>query len=306
MRISCSRNELFASLIILIGVLARIVVVLLSDGSNDVRAWSDFASLVAGKGVCACYSEVAACNHPPVSLLSSVGVRHVALLLQIPFSIVFKFSSLLAELFTMVCLHRFLSDTGGARKRLLLLSLYAFSPLPILVTAFHGNTDAAVLAGLFLAVFLLVKGRSPLGAIVFGFALNVKLIPILWLPLVLMQSLRSKRYYRNFLVCMTCLLGATLPLFMAYGACPSFYKRVVGYTVAYDRWGFIYLFSEMCGFQPDSSLWPSMELWYRSAGRYVSVVVTSLIAVKFALRSSDDLTSAAAAIACAQRAPSAN
>ena len=145
MRISCSRNELFASLIILIGVLARIVVVFLSDGSNDVRAWSDFASLVAGKGVCACYSEVAACNHPPVSLLSSVGVRHVALLLQIPFSIVFKFSSLLAELFTMVCLYRFLSDTGGARKRLLLLSLYAFSPLPILVTAFHGNTDAAVL-----------------------------------------------------------------------------------------------------------------------------------------------------------------
>ena len=31
----------------------------------------------------------------------------------------------------------------------------------------------------------------------------------------------------------------------------------------------------------------------------MSVVVTSLIAVKFALRSSDDLTSAAAAIACA-------
>jgi hypothetical protein len=299
MRINCSPKGSIAVGTIFLGLLLRTVVVFLSDGSNDIRAWSDFASFVARGGVCACYSEVAACNHPPLSLLSSVGVRQVAFLSQVSFSIVFKGISLFAELITMVCLYRFLGSTTSTRKHLLLLAAYAFSPLPILITAFHGNTDAVVLAGLFLAVYLRFRDRPSFGSALVGFALNVKLIPILWVPMFLIQSVRRDRSFRDFLVCVVCLLVAAAPLFVTYFACPAFYERVVGYSVAYDRWGFIYLFSELCGFQPESKLWPYMELSYRSVGRYLSVVVALLIAVKFALRPVSDLTGAAAAVACA-------
>ena len=72
--------------------------------------------------------------------------------------------------------------------------IVAVTPILIVISGFHGNTDPAFVMFAMLSFYLLLTGRSAtLAGLCFGIALSIKLVPIVVAPLLLIMAWRLGR-----------------------------------------------------------------------------------------------------------------
>ena len=259
--------------LIVVGVLARVVVIDISRGSTDMKWWVDFSHYINKHGLWQTYRDIGYFNHPPLMGLLAAGLGKVASLLHVPFRILWKLPPLCADLVALPLIWGYFRPRGrlwaaGA------VALFSLNPVSISVTAFHGNTDS-LCAVLCMAAALLHRRSLPFWA---GFALaaacNVKVFPLVLAPalLLLLPELRSALRF---------LIGFGLgcaPLVIATAVVPDeFFRNTLHYNSQIDRWG-------LNAVALDASVqytkfYRLITEKYREVGRFVILAVVGMYAL---------------------------
>jgi hypothetical protein len=174
----------------LIGALLRIVFVLSSEGTLDVPVWEAHARSISERGLAATYrGGIYTFNHPPLAGLLESWLWNLCQATGLPYRVALRAPTALLDACTAWMLFQLLGSCRSARlrdARHLLAALYWISPLAILFSAQHGNTDTAVATSLLGALLLSVRGRIALAGAVFGLGLAIKIPGLLALPALLL------------------------------------------------------------------------------------------------------------------------
>ena len=77
------------------------------------------------------------------------------------------------------------------------LLMIALSPISILISGFHGNTDPIMMSLLVAAVFFVQRGNAVRAGVAFGVACSVKLVPLMFAPAILLclPGLRARFHW---------------------------------------------------------------------------------------------------------------
>jgi hypothetical protein len=121
------------------------------------------------------------------------------------------------------------------RDRALLLGV-ALSPISILISGFHGNTDPIMMFFLVAAVFFAERGNGGRTGLAFGLACSVKLVPLIFAPAILL-CLPGLRPRFRWLATSAAVWGALSLPYMAQEPV-LILKSMLGYSGATGVWGF--------------------------------------------------------------------
>lgn len=214
------------------GILVRLVVIAISNGSNDMRTWTSFAAHINAQGLWQTYRDIHYFNHPPLMGLLAAWLMKLSIWLHVPFPFFWKLPPLVADL----CALRLLWGYFRPQSKLCAaasVALFSINPISITITAFHGNTDS-ICAVLCLYAAILHRRELPLFAgLALAAAINVKVFPLVMLPGFLLL-------YRNPWAAIRFLMGigfGCLPLVVGCLVVPEFYGNTIRYNSQIDRWG---------------------------------------------------------------------
>lgn len=211
-------------LVVGIATVIKLVLAWVTIGTNDVVTWRAFATNAKLCGVCV-YNLPSPYGdpfiHPPF-------IIHFLKLLPdtdwFPFWL--RLPSILADIGTIFLVSRLLPNLS--RGALLLLAL---SPISILISGFHGNTDPLMVFWLLAAIYFVKKENFWLAGIAFGMALNIKAVPLLLLP-CLFWYVRKRMAFSVGAIVTVLLLSLPYVLHTR-----MVIDRVLGYQGLFMNWG---------------------------------------------------------------------
>jgi len=168
------------------GLVARAVLVTSSPGTIDVDVWAGHAREIERLGLVTYYrGGEFIFNHPPLAgwaiawlhgVASPDGARF-ALLLRLPFVVIDAVTAL-----GVVRLAGLATRPGLRARRQLLGAVYWASPLAIVFSAHHGNTDSAVACSLVWAVVAFAEERPAWAGVALGLGAWIKIPGLLAAP----------------------------------------------------------------------------------------------------------------------------
>jgi len=162
-----------------VGYLLRLILWAVSQGSNDIRTWYYFSLNIALHGLEETYYQQPLFNHPPLMGLWSEVALTFAEWSGMAFPLVFKVPSLVAELVTGLALFQLYKRRGEMLSACAAFAAYGLSLSCMMISGYHGNTDAIYFSLAFLAAVAMDR-RSPFwSGVLLGAAINIKLIPVL-------------------------------------------------------------------------------------------------------------------------------
>ena len=217
----------------------RLVLILISDGSNDIRTWARFARGITTRGLDGTYQAEPLFNHPPLLGLWAAAALWGSQALGCRFSIIFKLPGLLAEVLIGCILWSALKRRGAPDKGQRAFAAYGLSLCSILISGYHGNTDPLYWMLALLAVYLLETRRAPFWAgLALGAAINVKLIPVLLvIPFATRLRLRTE-FAKAVGGCLLALSPyALIPLTFSRAGLRAFHHNVFAYQSYLEFWG---------------------------------------------------------------------
>jgi len=247
-----SASRISASLILL--VLAAFVVkaamAFFTYGSTDVLIYeADVAKLKQDGGValyrdgiqtewCG-HPEQRPCppfNHPPFMIRALQGWASLAEISGLPFRFWLRLTCAVADVGSLALLARLLRRRWTEVQTRVGLLWFAASPIAVLVSGFHGNTDP-ILMFFVLLVLVLVEERRPawLAGVALGMAMDVKVLPVLLLPAILLALDGSRRRIEFCVGAAATFLVASVPLLLE--APELVVTRVFGYRSQSGSWG---------------------------------------------------------------------
>lgn len=186
-----------------VALVLKLLIASSTFGTNDVESFYHFGRtlsdhgllwtytnqqlnpVVTHEGMQWIYSHETAFNHPPLVayfLRFIYRLDHLSWFEQnkIGFPLLLRLPGILADFVVILLL-------AGWQKQLRLpswsLLLLALSPVSLMVTGFHGNTDPVMVMFLVLAVLMCVRGSPALCGIALALSCQIKIIPLLLLPI---------------------------------------------------------------------------------------------------------------------------
>lgn len=277
---------------IVVGLLIRLLLVLVSHGSNDMATWADFANRIGTYGLLDTYRSMPLFNHPPLMGWYAALCQLFANGTGIPFAWCFKAPVVLGDALAMWLVARHWGAKRGMWAGLVAAAVYGLNPVAVLITSYHGNTDSLCAIFGLCAVILHQRGRYAWAGLLLGAAINVKIIAVLWVPglLLLCSS------WRQALAFLLTLSAAGLPFLVPLlGSYEAFVRNALKYNSLVDSWGvnFIPLFYR--------EQFPELSRLiledYRSNGRYVILSGVALFAVLGRWKRWDSATAATVPLA---------
>ncbi|MGH7178034.1 MAG: N-acetyltransferase [Tepidisphaeraceae bacterium] len=223
------------AVIVAVGMVLRLALSAISYGTNDVSTWHDFARAIDAQGLPQAYRTIADLNHPPLAGWWSLAAMHLSEWTGASFGFAFRLPAIFADAVACLILAGVWSRIDGSRWAACIAM--ALSLDAILVGAFHGNTDNVYAMLMLLAVYLLCDRRLPvLAGLALAAAVNVKLIPILLLPSMIVLC-RDRRDVIRFLMGLA--VGA-IPFVVAWALVgPAFYRNALAYKSESNYWGLL-------------------------------------------------------------------
>lgn len=177
-------------LALLVGALLRSFLVLSSEGTLDAVVWSALVDDVRERGLMAAYRGGAhTLNHPPVAVFVASALRDLGLATGVPFAVLFRAPVALldgATFAAIVWLFGASGDPQWRNARWLIATVWWLSPVAIVLSSFHGNTDSVVAFCLVMAAGAVARGRYGLAGLMVGVGIWIKIpgvlaAPLLWL-----------------------------------------------------------------------------------------------------------------------------
>jgi Glycosyltransferase family 87 len=181
---------------------AKLVIAATTFGSDDVGWWTLFARAVHRVGPINIYAQHFGLpyNHPPLAgwwlLLNNWVTANTAV--SLPFLI--RLPAILADVVAAWLIFTVLSHRRPLWEATAAGVLVGCSPVLVIISGFHGNTDSVFVMFSLLSAWLLAdRGRPGWSGVCFATALSIKIIPIVILPAALIVAAR-RRGLRSFVV----------------------------------------------------------------------------------------------------------
>ena len=234
-RVSLRPREVYeVGAIVLAGMVLRVLLALLSRGTNDIVSWEVFANQIAEHGLLWMYGNVPLWNHPPLMGYMAEGLQALAPALGWAFPPTFKLVPIAADALSALLIFRvWLVRTGDYRAARRALLWFTFSLNAVLVSGYHGNTDPLVGALVLAAAVGVERGRPFTAGALLAAAVNVKLIPLVLAPLLVARS--TPREISRFAGGLALGVLPFLPVLFAAGE--GFLRNAVAYRSNFDNWG---------------------------------------------------------------------
>jgi hypothetical protein len=175
-----------------------VLFVLASPGTLDVDVWAGHAREIERLGLVAYYGGGKYIfNHPPIAGWLVLGLHSLADDTGLPFAALLRapFAGLDAvTAWMLVKLAASASDGRIRARRCLLGAAYWASPLAMVFSAQHGNTDSVVACSLVAALLAQARGRFALAGLALGLGAWIKIPGLLAAPALLfaLPDLRAR------------------------------------------------------------------------------------------------------------------
>jgi Glycosyltransferase family 87 len=227
----------------LVALTLKLAIAYNTIGTNDAVVFYGFAKVLSEHGLEWTYQHSRYFNHPPLIAYYLRGIYALTeqrwcqdIGLHFPFLL--RLPGIIADFLVVGVLLR-MSKTDF-RIPTWALALFALSPVSLMVSGFHGNTDPVMVLLLVCAVWMCLRNRPALAGLFFSLSCQIKIAPLLFLPAFVFFWL-SQRKSRDFLISgavTTCLLWleplTNFPVLFA--------KNVLAYGSYWGLWGITYLF----------------------------------------------------------------
>ena len=228
--------------VVAIGVLGlKLFLAFSTGGAPDISVWKNFVAHINECGVCVYHtgglmqypggSRLNPFNHPPFIIHALKFVDLISFQTGLAFETVFRSITSLADVGTAIVTYQILR-----RERIFsppAFLLYLLAPATIVISGYHGNTDTVMIFLVLLAALLI---STPwLAGLVFGMALNIKIVPIIFLFIFVLkcEGPRKKLWFLG----MTLLVVFVASLPFLFQDPLAIVKGVLGYRGFTGRWG---------------------------------------------------------------------
>lgn len=228
----------------------KIVIALNTFGTNDVAAFYAFARSLADHGLewtyqngVVWFSGFPIFNHPPLTayylqFISYLSHQEIFRSCGLTFPFLLRLPGIVADFIVVLVLVRLSETSARFRIPIWTLALFAVSPVSLMVSGFHGNTDPVMVMFLVLATYMCWRERPVLCGIFLALSCQVKVIPLLLLPIIFffwMARRAAMRFTIPFVL--LCVTMWAQPLFKF----PTlFLKNVLSYGSFWGGWGISY------------------------------------------------------------------
>ena len=227
----------------ILAAFVKIGIALTTLGTNDVIAFYEFGKAIETHGLIWTYQHSPLFNHPPLVgyfLPALTWLARQPFLEQngITFPFLLRLPGIVADFCVVLMLLSFVRQFSELRPPQWALILFAASPVSIMVSGFHGNTDPVMVLFLVAAALLAVRDQPILSGLFLALSCQIKIVPALLLPLFLLFWLERGRWLSFTLS----FLGAAF-LFCAeplLRAPHIFVSNVLSYGGFWGIWGVTY------------------------------------------------------------------
>ena len=239
-------KRLIIKRIVIVGIglatLMKLYLAATTNGTLDVAGYTDQLHKIRELGGIGTYYATVAIhnnpfNHPPfmIHLLEVLGFLADAT--GISFRFWLRLVPSLADVGSIILVWIMPSLRASQRFGKAALLCMVFCPISIIISGYHGNTDPVFIFFVLLAIYLLeAREQTLLAGLAFGMALNIKVVPLMLLPMILCYLWPNLRKQLEF-------VGAAGIIFIV-GSMPYLLqdpaiivKRVFGYSSIYGLWG---------------------------------------------------------------------
>ena len=235
-------RTVFVVALALIAMTLKLAIAYNTIGTNDAVFFYGFAKVLSEHGLQWTYEHSRYFNHPPLTAYYLRGI--FALTEQrwcqefgIHFPFLLRLPGIVADFLAVLVLLRI--SKIDVRIPTWALALFALSPVSLMVSGFHGNTDPVMVLLLICAVWMCLRDRPVLAGLFFALSCQIKIVPLLLLPAFLFfwWSQHKSRGFVISGVVATCLLWLepllNFPVLFA--------KNVLAYGSYWGTWGITYL-----------------------------------------------------------------
>ena len=227
-----------------VALIAKLLVARSTVGTNDVLTFYLFGKSLADHGLEWTYQNIIVFNHPP---LTAYYLRTIYSLHQIPqlraFGIEFPFllrlPGILADFVVVVLLLRIKNQFPSFRLPTWSLVLVALSPLSLMVSGYHGNTDPIMVMLLLFSGYYCLQTQPALCGLFLALSIQIKIAPLLFLP-VFFFFWMQRRLLLPFVIPFA-VVSAVLWSEPLLGFPLIFAKNVLSYGSTWGIWGISYL-----------------------------------------------------------------
>jgi len=233
----------FIVVLALIALALKLALAYNTIGTNDAVFFYGFAKVLNEHGLEWTYAHSRYFNHPPLTAYFLRGIFSLTEQkwcqdLGIHFPFLLRLPGIIADFLVVLILLQF-------RKINILiptwaLALFALSPVSLMVSGFHGNTDPVMVLLLVCAVWMCLRNQAALCGLFFALSCQIKIVPLLLLPAFVFFWLSQHRS-RGFLITggLTTVILWIQPLL---NFPVVFAKNVLAYGSYWGIWGITYLF----------------------------------------------------------------
>lgn len=227
----------------LLAMVVKAVIALVTLGTNDSIAFYQFAKALETHGLAWLYQHSALFNHPPLVgyfLQGLAWLDHQPFFQQngLTFPFLLRFPGIVADFLVVLLVLWLAREYPRYRPPHWAMLLFAASPVSIMVTGFHGNTDSILVLLLVLASIMAACHRPLLCGVFLALSCQVKIIPLLLVPIFFffwMERRRWQLFSASFVL--SSLIFCAEPLLRAPGA---LLKNVLSYGSFWGIWGITY------------------------------------------------------------------
>ena len=285
------------AVVVMFATVGKLVLAARTFGTGDVARWGAFARGVTHAGPVGVYRlhfravplfshhhhlhhhhHYWLYNHPPLigymlSLVNAATQRGVS------FPLAIRVPAISADVVTCFLVLELLRTRRSLAEAFAAATLVALSPILLVISGYHGNTDPVFIMLSLLSVYLLVDRRTPgLAGLSIAIALGVKIVPVVIVPTLLVFAIRAGgRVALRFVLSMGALIALTWAPVVTQVWQP-FRHDVLDYggTGGRPRWGLAKL-AAIIGH-------PSWVTNHGTPGRYITVFVVTVIPAVLVLR----------------------
>jgi Glycosyltransferase family 87 len=247
-------RTVFVVALALIAMTLKLAIAYNTIGTNDVVFFYGFARVLSEHGLQWTYEHSRYFNHPPLTAYFLQGIFFLTEHqwcqdLGIHFPFLLRLPGIIADFLVVLILLR-MSKTD-LRIPTWALALFALSPVSLMVSGFHGNSDPVMLFFLICAVWMCLRKLPAWAGLFFALSCQIKIVPLLFLPAFVFFWL-SQNSSARFLITGA---GTTLALWIEplLNFPTLFAKNVLAYGSYWGLWGITYLV-RLTGFSQFSRL----------------------------------------------------
>ena len=186
----------------LVALALKLTIAYNTIGTNDAVFFYGFAKVLSQHSLEWTYQHSRYFNHPPLTAYYLRGIYFVTEQrwcqdLGIHFPFLLRLPGIMADFLVVLVLLRMTKTC--LRIPIWALTLFALSPVSLMVSGFHGNTDPVMVLPLVCAVWMSLRSRPMLAGLFFALSCQVKIVPLLLLPAFVFFWL-SQGKIREFLI----------------------------------------------------------------------------------------------------------